>query len=119
MRELAQGPEVWAVPWPCLAEFYGVVTHPRVFRPATTIAEAIEQIDAWAESPTFALLAEPDRHWPTLKRLLSDRRIVGPAIHDARIAALCIQHAVRELWSADRDFSRYPGLRVINPLIAK
>jgi predicted nucleic acid-binding protein len=33
------------------------------------------------------------------------------------VAALCRQHGVRELWSADRDFSRFVGLAVKNPLI--
>jgi hypothetical protein len=33
------------------------------------------------------------------------------------VAALCRQHGVRVLWSADRDFSRCGGLRVENPLI--
>ena len=32
--------------------------------------------------------------------------------------AICIQHNVRELWSADRDFSRFPQLAAVNPLIA-
>ena len=38
-------------------------------------------------------------------------------VHDARIAALCLSHGVRELWSADRDFSRFPALRTRNPLV--
>jgi predicted nucleic acid-binding protein len=45
-------------------------------------------------------------------------RISGPRVHDARIAAICAQHGVRELWSADRDFGRFPGLNVRNPLVA-
>lgn len=44
--------------------------------------------------------------------------IVGSAIHDARIAAICLSHGVTELWSADRDFLRFPDLKVINPLVA-
>jgi predicted nucleic acid-binding protein len=44
------------------------------------------------------------------------RAIPGPVVHDARIAALCLDHRVNELWSADRDFSRFKGLRVRNPL---
>ena len=43
--------------------------------------------------------------------------IPWPCVHDARIAALCLQHGVRELWSADRDFGRFPALRVVNPLL--
>ena len=57
------------------------------------------------------------RFWPALADLLADGKIVGPSVHDARIAALCLAHGVRELWTADRDFSRYPALRTINPLV--
>jgi predicted nucleic acid-binding protein len=48
--------------------------------------------------------------------LASSARITGPRIHDARIAALCRQHQVRELWSADRDFGRFAELKVSNSL---
>jgi predicted nucleic acid-binding protein len=44
--------------------------------------------------------------------------IAGPLVHDARVASLCRLHGVRELWTADRDFSRFPGLLVHNPLVA-
>jgi len=44
-------------------------------------------------------------------------KIAGPQVHDARIAALCRDHGVHELWSADRDFSRFAGLAVVNPLV--
>ena len=54
---------------------------------------------------TLALLTESAEHWPTLRALLADGRIAGAQVHDARVAALCRQHGVRELWSADRDFS--------------
>jgi len=43
--------------------------------------------------------------------------VSGPQVHDARVAALCQQHGVTELWSADRDFGRFPGLSVRNPLV--
>jgi predicted nucleic acid-binding protein len=52
-----------------------------------------------------------------LRALLTAGRIAGPQVHDARVAALCRQHGVRELWSADRDFSRFAGLDLVNPLV--
>ena len=48
--------------------------------------------------------------------MIADGRVTGAQVHDARVAALCRQHGVRELWSADRDFSRFTGLAVVNPL---
>ena len=118
VAELAEGSAMWAIPWPCLHEFLAIVTHPRIYTPPTPLARALDQVDAWLESPTLALLTEPATHWPTLRALLGEGRITGPQVHDARVAALCRQHGVRELWSADRDFGRFAGLAVTNPLVA-
>ena len=63
-------------------------------------------------------MAETAAHWPALRSFLAGGRVVGAPVHDARIAALCLQHGVRELWSADRDFSRFAGLMTVNPLVA-
>ncbi len=116
VAQLAEGRASWAIPWPCLHEFLAIVTHPRIYRPPTPLAQALAQVDAWLESPSLVLLAESAQHWPALRPLLRAGRIAGPQVHDARIAALCLQHGVRELWSADRDFSRFPKLTVRNPL---
>ena len=117
IRELAESGRRWAVPWPCLHEFVGIVTHPRVFKPPTSVSSAVEQVDAWLESPGLALLAETSACWPLVRSTLVDGRTVGPRVHDAKIAAICLAHGVTELWTADRDFSRFPGLRTRNPLV--
>jgi len=54
---------------------------------------------------------------PAIARLAQRARIVGPRIHDARIAAICLNHGVRELWTADRHFSDFPSLKIRNPLV--
>ena len=116
LRSLAEGRAPWAIPWPCVHEFIAIVTHPRVYDPPTPIAVALEQVDAWMESPTLLLLGEGAEHWTTLRPLIAAGRVAGPKIHDARIAALCLSHGVQALWTADRDFSRFPALRAVNPL---
>jgi uncharacterized protein len=113
---LAEGTAAWAIAWPCIHEFLAIVTHPRIYGPPTSLSGACDQVDAWLESPSLVLLSESDQHWAELRPLLAAGQISGGRVHDARIAALCIQHGVRELWSADRDFSRFPGLVTVNPL---
>jgi toxin-antitoxin system PIN domain toxin len=117
LDQAAQG--AWAIPWPCLHEFLAIATHPRVFDPPTPAADARRAVEAWLETPTVHLLAEREGYWELLAELLERSRVVGPRIHDARIAALCLQHAVTELWTADRDFSRFPGVPAINPLATR
>jgi predicted nucleic acid-binding protein len=94
-----------------------VVTHPRIYVPPTPLSVAISQIEAWLEAPGLVLLAEVEGYWSELRAALEAGRILGAQVHDARIAALCRLHGVRELWTADRDFGRFSGLRVRNPLV--
>lgn len=116
LRSLAEGRSPWSIPCPCLHEFFAIATHSRIYRPPSTPGEALEQVQAWRESPSLVLLAEDDEYWPILESVVRRSAVSGPAIHDARIAALCMRHGVRELLTADRDFSRFAGLVTRNPL---
>jgi hypothetical protein len=116
VRDLAEGRAAWAIPWPCVHEFLAIATHPRIYAPPTSIARAVDQVAAWLESPSLVLLAESAQHWDVLRPLLESGRIAGARVHDARIAAICLGHGVRELWSVDRDFGRFGGLATRNPL---
>ena len=117
VMSLAEGNVAWAIPWPCIHEFLGVVTNPRILKPPTPMHNAVDQIEAWLESGRLVLLAESAGHWESLKQAVLHGRVTGAQVHDARIATLCAQHGVAELWTADRDFSRYPLLKTRNPLV--
>jgi uncharacterized protein len=118
VSDLAGSASPWAIPWPCVHEFLAIVTHARIFRTPTPLAAACAQVDAWLEAPTLRLLSEDrEAHWRALLPLLTQAKISGPRVHDARIAALCVAHGVSVLLSADRDFSRFPSLQVRNPLV--
>lgn len=118
VRELAEGSATWAVPWPCIYEFLSVATRPNLYDPPTDLARAIDQVNIWFESPTLEVLADSDDQWGRFVTIAPATRSAGLRIHDARIAAICLANRVSELWSADRDFSRFAGLRVVNPLTA-
>jgi hypothetical protein len=118
LKRLAEGSHSWAVPWPCVHEFVAIVTHPRIPPAPAKLVDALAAVEAWMSSPSVVLLCESPAHWSTLKDLLESSQVQGPVVHDARVAALCVQHGVRELWSADRDFGRFAGLTVVNPLVA-
>ena len=117
LTELAEGRAPWAILWPCLHEFLAIVTHPRIYAPPTPAGIAVEQVEAWLESPSLTLLAETEGYWPDLRAALQEGRIAGPQVHDARVAALCRLHDVRELWTVDRDFGRFTWLAARNPFV--
>jgi toxin-antitoxin system PIN domain toxin len=116
IRQLAEGNSLWAIPWPCVHEFLAVVTNPRIFKEPTPAKVALTVMDALMESPSLRLLHEGPAYWPHLKHCLVRTTVVGARVHDARIAALCLAHGVKELWTADRDFSQFTALKSRNPI---
>jgi predicted nucleic acid-binding protein len=74
-------------------------------------------VEAWLEAPSLVLLAEVEDYWAELRITLKAARVTVGQVHDARIAALCRVYGVRELWTADKDFGRFPDLPVRNPLV--
>lgn len=117
LRSLAEGALPWAVPWPCLYEFFSVVTNARIWRDAaSTPSQAWAQIEAWLGSPSLRLLGETPEFGRVLARFLDRPRVRGGIVHDARVAALCVAHGVEALLSRDRDFTLFEELRTRNPL---
>jgi uncharacterized protein len=117
IRSLAEGAKPWGIPVSCVHEFLAVVTNPKIFKPASTVLEAIAQIDAWLASPQVSVLHSGAQHWAILSDMSRRAKLSGGQFHDARIAAICVENGVSVLWSADRDFSRFRQLKTFNPLI--
>lgn len=78
---------------------------------------ALEQAEEWLRAPNLVLLAEEPGYFPHLREQSRIGNTLGGMVHDARIAVLCLHHGVTELWTADRDFQRFPALRTRNPLL--
>jgi uncharacterized protein len=114
---LGRSGQKWAIPWPCAHEFLAVVTGPAFKELATPLTIALDTLDHWAAHQNCQFIGEQANHLALLSGLMQRAQLSGAAAHDARIAAICIEHEVSELWTSDRDFQRFPDLRVRNPLI--
>ena len=119
ITRLAEGEEPWCIPWPCIYEYLRVVTHPRLFSPPMKLEEALKELDKLLSSPGLHLLGETPGHRIHLVETLMDGHTTGNLVHDGHIAALLREHGVREIWTTDRDFSRFPALIVRNPFVER
>jgi toxin-antitoxin system PIN domain toxin len=119
LQPVIEGTSAWALPWPCVHEFISITTHPGIYKPASTLSEALSFLESLLGSPQMHQRSESPGYFEKLRVLATAARLSGPRIHDARVAALCLHHGVRELWSADRDFSAFPQIKVRNPLVRK
>jgi hypothetical protein len=107
----------WAIPWPCVHEFIAIVTNPRIFKTPTPLRMAFDVVRSWTQGANLYFLAEGEGYLALVEEISTAALLYGAKIHDARIAALCLHHGIKELWSSDRDFSLFPRLKLHNPLI--
>jgi toxin-antitoxin system PIN domain toxin len=117
LTHLANGRAPWAIPWPCVYEFLRVITHPRVYHPPMPAGAALGDLRRILGSPSLMLLSETARHAEVMASVLGASGATGNLVHDAHIAALCLEHGVSELVTGDRDFARFPQVRTVNPFI--
>ena len=117
LKTLINSSAAWAIAWPCVHEFISVVTNKRVYEVATPLALAFDQLHEWSVLQNHHFIGETSDHLDVLGNLALYGQIRGGMIHDAHIAAICLEHGVSELWTADRDFSRFPKLKTRNPLV--
>ena len=117
LEALAAQADEWAIPWPCVHEFLSIVTG-RAFGARRTPPDvAFDAVHGWLAHPGCRPIGEVPTHLDLLDALVRRASLSGGAIHDARIAAICLGHRVEELWTCDRDFDRFPDLRTRNPLV--
>lgn len=112
---LAQSTEPIGLCWLTLWAFLRISTNPRVWPSPMPIADAWRLVNQWLAQPGTVLIHPGPRHAEILEKLMVGERATGPLVSDAALAALAIEHGA-VLASADRDFSRFPGLRWINPI---
>lgn len=116
VRGLVAAPDPWSIPWPCVYEFFSIVTNPRIWKEAaSTPKQAWEQLSAWFGAPGLRLIGETEGFASLLESFLQRVRVRGPIVHDARVAAICLAHGVDRLLTRDRDFSLFPELAVEDP----
>ena len=113
LRGLATGAAAWGIPVFCLGEFARVVTHPKVFRPASTIDQALDALTALLESESLRVLMPGERYPRLLAEAIRGGRAAGNLVFDAQIAAVCREHGATEILTLDRDLARFPGLRLV------
>jgi toxin-antitoxin system PIN domain toxin len=115
LERVLSGDELVGIPWQTVSAFLRIVSNPRLFQHSRTIEQAVKVIEFWLEQPNVRLLSPGDQHWSILRKVLIDGQVRGPLVSDAQLAALTMEYG-GVLYSTDRDFARFAGLRWKNPL---
>ena len=101
--------------WPVVNAFIRIATKPRLHDRPLGLDEAVERVSSWLAQPCVRLVHPTEFHWEIFQEQLSDSAASGNLVSDAHLAALAVEHACT-LYSTDRDFSRFPSLKWVNPV---
>jgi toxin-antitoxin system PIN domain toxin len=111
------GAETVALAWTMLLGFVRLSTRANLFERPLEVEEALDLVDGWLEQPCTTVIHPTDRHSAVLRELLAPLGTAGNLANDAHLAALAIEHGAL-VCSCDSDFSRFPGVRWVDPLRA-
>lgn len=101
--------------WITIVAFIRIGTHPRIFRGPMTVEESVRHVSTWMARPMFGVLEPGGGHWEIYSRLLARSQAGANLAPDAHLAALALEHGAT-LYTTDRDFARFEGLKFENPL---
>ncbi|MBI3929951.1 MAG: type II toxin-antitoxin system VapC family toxin [Armatimonadetes bacterium] len=118
-REILEGllnsSDLVGLPWTSVWAFLRIATHGQIFAAPMSPDEACEAVSSWCQCPNVRLLSPGERHWDHLQLLVQTGQIRGALVMDAVLAAIAAEYG-GEIWTSDRDFSRFEGIRWRNPL---
>jgi toxin-antitoxin system PIN domain toxin len=115
LEGLFQSGETIGLPWATLWAFLRISTNQRVWPNPMPVEQAFGLIRGWLAEPGVSILHPGPQHAEILERLLSESRAGGAMVSDAAMAAMALEYGAT-LASTDRDFSRFPGIRWVNPV---
>ena len=116
LQQVLSGPDLVRFAWLTLWAFLRIATSPRVFDRPLSTSEAAAAISSWLGQPAAGIVEPGERHWDILRELVRDAQSTGPLVMDAVLAAIAVEHGAT-VYTADRDFSRFSGVRWTNPLL--
>lgn len=114
LENALSGPETVGIPWTVLIAFLRIATSRHILRQPLSMQEAAAAVTSWLERPNVETVGAGDRHWEILGSLLGSAQVRGDLVNDAHLAALALEHGAT-VCTHDRDFSRFPGLRILDP----
>jgi toxin-antitoxin system PIN domain toxin len=102
------------IPWQSISAFIRIATNSNL-PDSLQMQNAVAVVHQWLTRPQVQALAPGDLHWTIYRQMLIEGQVRGPLTSDAQLAALTIEFG-GTLHTTDRDFTRFPGLRWVNPL---
>lgn len=115
LDEIAIGPEIAYLFWPVTMAYLRIATHPAIFARPLSHADARANIEALLDLPHLKAVGEDEAFWNRFTDVADDVAPTGNLIADAHLVALMLANGIRTIWTRDRDFRMFTGIRVHDP----
>jgi toxin-antitoxin system PIN domain toxin len=115
LNEQLNGVRRVGIPWPSLAAFLRIGTHPRASERPLSPEAAWRYVDEWLACDPVWIPGPTERHAEILGGLVVSYQLRGNLVSDAHLATLAVEHGLT-VCSADTDFARFREVRWVNPL---
>lgn len=93
-----------------------IVTQPRLYEVPNTPDECMDFAEALMHAPAVQVVRPGPRHWSIFRDLVTTHRLRGNDVPDAYLASLAMEQGAT-LVTLDRGFTRFEGLRTLDPLV--
>ena len=115
LDEITIGPEIAYLFWPVAMAYLRIATHPAVFAHPLSHADARANLQALLDLPHVHAVGEDETFWSHFSEIADDVAPTGNLVPDAHVVALMLANGVRTIWTRDRDYRTFSGIRVRDP----
>lgn len=115
LDQIAIGPEIAYLFWPVTMAYLRIATHPAIFTRPLSHADARANVEGLLALPHVQAVGEDDGFWPRFVEVAEDVAPTGNLVPDAHLVALMLANGVRTVWTRDRDYRKFRGIRVHDP----
>lgn len=115
LEEVFNAEEPIGLPWQSVLAFVRITTNPRAVRSPLTGTQACDIVNEWLARPNITTIDAGERFWDFFREYVTEAKVSGPLVSDAALAALTLEQGAT-LYSTDKGFRRFRGLRLVDPL---
>ena len=116
LEGVVRGPEIVYLFWPVVMAYLRISTRPGIFQRPLAIRDALTNVEQLLGPPHVKSPGEQDGFWARYRGVIQGAAAPGRLVPDAHLVALMVQNDVDTIWSHDRDFRRFPSIRVRDPI---
>ena len=115
LDQIALGPEIAYLFWPTAMAYLRMATHPAIFDRPLGHADARANIEALLALPHIRAAGEGESFWHRFVEVADDVAPTGNLVSDAHLVTLMLENGVRTIWTRDRDYRKFTGIRTHDP----